>query len=69
MKVRSSATFSPAFVGYFVFGTILLACVASLPWTMARVEVAGNAPVRRYEAGNLDLSLLAPSWWEDSQQI
>ena len=36
---------------------------------MARVEVAGNAPVRRYEAGNLDLSLLAPSWWEDSQGI
>lgn len=69
MKVRSNATFSPAILGYFVFGIILLSCVASLPWTMARVEVAGNAPVRRYEAGNLDLSLLAPSWWEDSQGV
>ncbi|NDG62350.1 MAG: hypothetical protein EBY29_02635 [Planctomycetes bacterium] len=69
MNERSAATISPAIVGYFVFGIILLSCVASLPWTMGRVEVAGNAPVRRYEAGNLDLSLLAPSWWEDSQGI
>lgn len=29
---------------------------------MARVESPGSAPTRRYEAGNLDLTLLPPSW-------
>lgn len=36
---------------------------------MARVEQAGGAPVRRYEAGNLDLTLLPPSWWTTSSQL
>ncbi|MSQ90150.1 MAG: ABC transporter permease [Phycisphaerales bacterium] len=60
---------SPTLLGGVVLGAMLLCCVGSLPWTMARVERVGSAPTRRYEAGNLELSLLAPSWWEDSQQL
>ncbi len=60
--------FSPARLGFVVIGAVLLACVASLPWTLARVDRTGGAPVRRYEAGNLELQLRPPSWWEDSQR-
>jgi len=69
MSEQRKTRISPAKTGYFIFGVILFACVASLPWSMARVDRAGGAPVRRYEAGNLDLSLLAPSWWSDSLAI
>lgn len=36
---------------------------------MARVDRSGSAPTRRFEAGNLELSLLAPSWWNDSENL
>ena len=54
-----------------VLGFIIVACGASIPYAMAQVEpvdasehageVRGIAP-RRFEAGNLDLALLPPSW-------
>ena len=33
------------------------------------MERVGGAPVSRYEAGNLQLALLPPAWWESSQAI
>ncbi|MFM7481243.1 MAG: ABC transporter permease [Planctomycetota bacterium] len=53
----------PARAGAAILACIVTLCVLSLPWTLARVEREGGAPVRRYEAGNLQLALLPPSWW------
>lgn len=66
---RTSAVLSPSRLGFYVLGLILLSCVLSLPWTLARVERSGGAPLHRYESGNLELQLLAPVWWENSAEI
>lgn len=47
-------------LGAVVLAVMAVACVASLPWTLAR-DQATLSP-RRYEANNLDLALLPPSW-------
>lgn len=61
---RTWAVWSPtARAGGVILACIVGLCVLSLPWTLARVEREGGAPVRRYEAGNLRLALLPPSWW------
>lgn len=40
---------------------MLLACVATLPWSMGSVK-SGAAELSRYEASNLSLNLLPPVW-------
>jgi oligopeptide transport system permease protein len=52
-------------VGWFglaLLSLLLVACFGSLPWTFALVTGPGEPPARRYDAGNIDLSLLPPSW-------
>jgi len=49
-------------IGLAVFGGLLLACFASLPYTLGTATGSSGIPVRRYEAANLDLNLLPPSW-------
>jgi ABC-type dipeptide/oligopeptide/nickel transport system permease subunit len=51
-------------IGLVVLGGLLLASFASLPWSLALVNAPGSPPIRRYEAGNVDLSLLPPRWFE-----
>lgn len=48
-------------VGGAVFGLIVVAVFASLPFTLGTLEVEGVLD-RRYEAGNLELNLLPPSF-------
>lgn len=48
-------------VGALVLGCILLACVASLPWSAGAVAT-GATEMPRYEASNLSLNLLPPIW-------
>ena len=57
-------------LGACVVAVMLIACLGSLPWTFGRVPTAAStddqtarvsAP-RRFEATNLDLALLPPSW-------
>jgi oligopeptide transport system permease protein len=48
--------------GAALLGALLLLCFGSLPWTFALVTEPGKPPARRYEAGNVNLSLLPPSW-------
>jgi ABC-type dipeptide/oligopeptide/nickel transport system permease subunit len=42
---------------------MLLACIATLPWSMGSVEI-GATRMSRYEASNLSLNLLPPVWKE-----
>ncbi len=69
MAANKKARHFPGGIGIAVLAAVLLACACSIPWTVGRVDRAGGAPVRRYEAGNLELSLLAPSWWHDSPSV
>lgn len=48
-------------LGLLLLAGIAVACVGSIPWTFARVGDEASAP-RRYEAGNLELNLLPPTW-------
>jgi ABC-type dipeptide/oligopeptide/nickel transport system permease subunit len=53
-------------IGGVVVVLVLASCLATLPWTVARVDTAtatglGAAP-RRFEATNLDQALLPPFW-------
>ncbi|MFM1889839.1 MAG: hypothetical protein RLZZ565_596, partial [Planctomycetota bacterium] len=48
-------------LGLLLLAGIAAACVGSVPWTFARIGDEPTAP-RRYEAGNLELNLLPPSW-------
>jgi len=61
---RRSPRASLGFAGRMGLGlivTILLACVATIPWSMGRVET-GATTLARYEASNLTLNLLPPIW-------
>lgn len=49
-------------IGLAILTVMLGACFGSLPWTFATVTPPGQPPSRRFEAGNLELSLLPPSW-------
>jgi ABC-type dipeptide/oligopeptide/nickel transport system permease subunit len=51
-----------------VIACMLLACLATLPWTMASVTLGGGAPQRRYEATNLRMNLMPPRWWPMSDR-
>jgi len=44
---------------------VVVACVATLPWTIASSQVGGEdgLPQRRYEQANLRMNLLPPRWW------
>jgi oligopeptide transport system permease protein len=53
-------------LGFAILATLVLACFGSLPWTFALVTRPGEPPARRYDAGNIDLSLLSPSWMKTS---
>ncbi len=60
-------------VGPGWFGLILLAliggtCVLGAPWAFSTVDADGNQR-SRYEAQNLDLALLPPSWWGTSPSV
>jgi hypothetical protein len=60
---RRSPRASLGFAGRMGLGlivTILLACVATIPWSMGRVET-GATTLARYEASNLTLNLLPPN--------
>jgi ABC-type dipeptide/oligopeptide/nickel transport system permease subunit len=48
-------------IGAAVLACMLLACVATLPWSMGSVK-SGAAELSRYEASNLSLNLLPPVW-------
>ena len=48
-------------IGVAVLALMLLACVATLPWSMGSVQ-SGPATLSRYEASNLSLNLLPPVW-------
>jgi ABC-type dipeptide/oligopeptide/nickel transport system permease subunit len=48
-------------VGLGMILAMLLACVATLPWSMGKVET-GATELARYEASNLTLNLLPPAW-------
>jgi oligopeptide transport system permease protein len=44
-----------------LLAAMLLACVATIPWSMGKVET-GATVLARYEASNLTLNLLPPFW-------
>jgi len=44
-----------------VLAFVLLACVATLPWSMGSVK-SGETRLARYEASTLSLNLLPPAW-------
>jgi ABC-type dipeptide/oligopeptide/nickel transport system permease subunit len=48
-------------IGFAVLAAMLLACVATLPWSMGSVQ-SGGVKLSRYEASNLSLNLLPPVW-------
>lgn len=48
-------------IGATVLTFVLLACVATLPWSMGSVK-SGETKLARYEASNLSLNLLPPAW-------
>ena len=47
-------------IGGAVLAVVVIACVATLPWTLARAGGGEQAP-RRYEAQDLDRALEPPS--------
>lgn len=47
---------------------MLLACLATLPWTLGQVDVGGATHQRRFEATNLRMNLLPPRWWPLSER-
>ena len=53
--------------GFLVLSCILLACVATLPWSMGAVST-GATQLPRYEASNLSLNLLPP-WWQSLEEV
>lgn len=55
---------APIWVGLLLLGGIVLACVASIPWTFGLVPVGGDGGrmMPAYEAGEIELNLLPP-WW------
>lgn len=59
----------PARLAGLLLGAIMLACLATLPWSVASVGSTSGAPVRRYEAANLELTLTSPNWWASSPEI
>jgi oligopeptide transport system permease protein len=48
-------------IGATVLAFVLLACVATLPWSMGSVK-SGETRLARYEASTLSLNLLPPAW-------
>ena len=48
-------------IGASVLAFMVLACVATLPWSMGSVR-SGATALARYEASNLSLNLLPPAW-------
>lgn len=48
-------------IGLLALVGVVIACVATLPWSMGRVET-GATRLARYEASNLSLNLLPPIW-------
>jgi ABC-type dipeptide/oligopeptide/nickel transport system permease subunit len=48
-------------IGLAVLALIVLACVATLPWSAGKVR-SGATEFSRYEASNLSLNLLPPIW-------
>ena len=48
-------------IGLGLIALMLLACVATIPWSMGKVET-GATVLSRYEASNLTLNLLPPIW-------
>ena len=52
-----------------LLASVLLLCIGSLPWSAGRVEAPGGAPVRRYEASNLELALAPPVWWHSTAEL
>jgi len=65
-RVAPSRVGAAGLVGLSVLAVVLLACLASLPWSMGKVET-GATELARYEASNLTLNLLPPVWRELSE--
>ena len=65
-RVAPTRVGAAGWVGLSVLGAVLLACLASLPWSMGKVET-GATELARYEASNLTLNLLPPVWRELSE--
>lgn len=54
--------FRSGWIGLVLLTIVAGACVVTLPWSLGSVEVEGIQR-SRYEAANLDLAMLPPSWW------
>jgi len=57
---RRMACSRRSLVGLFVLGSLVIACVASLPFTLGSAGDVGGTP--RYKAGSLEAYLLPPFW-------
>lgn len=55
-------------LGVAVLLCMIVLCVLSLPWTLARVDVDEGSGPRRFEAANPRLSLLPPTWAHHTEQ-
>lgn len=62
-RVRGSRT---GWIGFVLLVLVVGACLVSLPWTLGSVDVDG-VERSRYEASNLQLAMLPPSWWSTSE--
>ncbi len=62
-RVAPTRVGAAGLVGLSVLAAVLVACLASLPWSMGKVET-GATELARYEASNLTLNLLPPVWRE-----
>ena len=66
MSLRSHRGVGRLVLGPATLLVVILACFASLPWTLGQVEVAGDSPGAapsvelRYEAGDLEFNDLPP---------
>lgn len=59
----------PATIGVALLLAVAVTCIGGLPWATSRVETSGVVQVRRYEAGNLELAMMPPSWWGRSADV
>ncbi len=58
----------PGWIGLILLAIIGGTCVLGAPWAFSTVEADGNER-SRYEAQNLDLALLPPSWWSTTPAV
>jgi oligopeptide transport system permease protein len=60
--LRSLLSSREGFAGLLVLTLLLVACFATLPWTLNAASSGPDAGLPRYNAGDLSLARAAPSW-------